>query len=63
MLVEEPSSHHVLVRDSGVLLLWGHILPFPIVEVVIDLVRCPEGEHAFKVKVGVYHGYIKVGES
>lgn len=43
--------------------LWGHILPFPVVEVAIDLVRCPEGKHAFKVKVGIYHRYISVGES
>lgn len=56
LVLEESSGRHDLVRALG---------PHTSISYCggCDLIRCSEGEHAFKVKVGEFHGNIRVGES
>lgn len=62
LVLKEASSHHVLVRDSGGPVALG--LHTSISDCGgCELVRYPEGEHTFKVKVGVFYRNIRFGES
>lgn len=59
-VLEELSSRHNLVRNSGgPVALEPHTCLFDCG--VSDLVRSPEGEHAFKAKVGVFQGTSGLG--
>lgn len=56
------SSHHFLVGDSGGPVALG--LHTSITDCGgCELIKCPEGKHTFKVKVGVFYRNIRFGES